>query len=159
MVRTVRTFLVASAALALLFLAGCGGQSDSSSLEVRSSGSSTSTKAAEGEHAHKPSAHGGIIVAIGRDNYHAEAVFEKDGVLRFYTLGNDEAKVIEIEAKPLTAYAKAEGGAEAASFVLEPVPQAGDREGQGVSSQGNRRLTAASQALKCLKRPAGNRSL
>jgi hypothetical protein len=90
-------------------------------------------KAAEGEHAHKPSAHGGIIVAIGRDNYHAEAVFEKDGVLRFYTLGNDEAKVMEIEAKPLTAYAKAEGGVEATSFVLEPAPQAGD--GQGRTSQ------------------------
>ena len=42
----------------------------------------------EAEHAHKPGAHGGTIVEIGRDNYHAEAVFEKGGVLRLYTLGS-----------------------------------------------------------------------
>src|SRR6516162_2412350 len=52
---------------------------------------------AEAEHAHKPGEHGGIIVEIGRDNYHAEAVFEKGGVLRLYTLGKDEAKVEEVE--------------------------------------------------------------
>src|SRR5438105_4304603 len=44
------------------------------------------------DHDHKPSAHGGLIVPIGRNNYHAEAVFEKDGVLKLYTLGADEAK-------------------------------------------------------------------
>lgn len=83
----------------------------------------------DGEHGHKPSAHGGILVPIGRDNYHAEAVFEKGGILRLYLLGQDESKVEEIEAQPLTAYVKAEGDAESQSFVLRAEPQSGDKSG------------------------------
>jgi hypothetical protein len=85
---------------------------------------------ANDEHGHKPSAHGGIIVAIGRDSYHAEAVFEKGGILRLYMLGQDEAKVLEVESQPLTGYVKLEGGTEATSFVLRPEPQSGDKPGQ-----------------------------
>jgi hypothetical protein len=81
------------------------------------------------EHAHKPGAHGGILVEIGRDNYHAEAVFEKGGLLRLYTLGKDEAKVQEVESQTLTAYAKPEEGSESTPFTLPAVPQAGDAEG------------------------------
>jgi hypothetical protein len=81
------------------------------------------------DHAHAPSAHGGVIVAVGRDSYHAEAVFEKGGTLRLYILGQDESKVQEVEAKPLDAYARAAGDAEAEKFVLDPAPQPGDRRG------------------------------
>lgn len=84
----------------------------------------------DGEHGHKPGSHGGIIVEIGRDNYHAEAVFEKGGTLRFYTLGKDEAKVQEVESQTLTAYVKPEGGTESSSFLLQPEPQPGDAEGK-----------------------------
>jgi hypothetical protein len=82
------------------------------------------------EHAHKASAHGGRIVPVGRDNYHAEVVFEQGGTLRFYTLGHDEAKVIQVEAQPLQAFVKGEAAAEAVSLVLAPEPQPGDDEGQ-----------------------------
>lgn len=85
---------------------------------------------AESEHAHKPGDHGGIIVEIGRDNYHAEAVFEKGGVLRLYTLGKDEAKIQEVESQTLTGYVKVEGDSESTSFVFRPVPQPGDAEGK-----------------------------
>ena len=81
------------------------------------------------DHGHKPSAHGGNLVSLGSDSYHAEAVFEKGGVLRLYTLGKDEAKVLEVQAQTLTGYVKVEGGAEAESFVLTPKPQPGDKEG------------------------------
>lgn len=81
------------------------------------------------EHGHKPSAHGGILVSIGSDSYHAEAVFEKGGVLRLYTLGNDESKVLEVAAQPLTAYIKAEGGMESEPVILAPKPQPGDKDG------------------------------
>lgn len=84
---------------------------------------------AQTEHGHKPSAHGGILVPIGRDSYHAEAVFEKGGFLRLYMLGQDESKVLEVPAQPLNAYVKAAGDAEAASLVLRPEPQAGDAKG------------------------------
>jgi hypothetical protein len=92
-------------------------------------GSGVQSTKPEDAHAHKPSNHGGIIVEIGSDNYHAEAVFEKGGTLRLYMLGSDESKVQEIEAQPLTAYVKAEGDAESVSFVLRPEPQTGDKSG------------------------------
>lgn len=81
------------------------------------------------EHAHKPGAHGGIIVSIGKDNYHAEAMFERGGQLRLYTLAKDESTLLEVEANPLTAFVKAEGDMEATSFVLRPEPQPGDQKG------------------------------
>jgi hypothetical protein len=80
-------------------------------------------------HGHEPGAHGGIIVEIGSDNYHAEAVFQKGGVLRLYMLGRDERKVQEVEAQPLTAYAKTEGDSESQSMELRPDPQPGDKSG------------------------------
>lgn len=83
-----------------------------------------------GEHGHKPGTHGGIIVEIGRDNYHAEAVFEKGGTVRLYTLGKDEAKVQEVESQILTAYVKPIGGTEAVPFTLQPEPQPGDAQGK-----------------------------
>lgn len=87
--------------------------------------------AAKGEeHGHKAGQFGGIIVPIGRDNYHAEAVFEKEGVLRLYTLGQDEARIMEVDSQTLTAYAKPEGGAEASEFVLKPEPREGDAQGK-----------------------------
>lgn len=89
----------------------------------------TGTPKGEGDHAHKASAHGGIVVPIGSDSYHAEAVFEKGGILRLYTLGQNEAVVLEVEAQPLTGYVKVEGGMESESFVLAPRPQPGDKSG------------------------------
>jgi hypothetical protein len=84
----------------------------------------------EGPHAHKPGAHNGAVVEIGRDNYHAEAVFEKGGTLRLYLLGKDEARVQEVEAQTLTAYLKPDGGTEATSVLLRPEPQPGDAQGK-----------------------------
>jgi hypothetical protein len=80
------------------------------------------------DHAHQ-SQHGGTVVAIGRENYHAEAVFEKGGTLRLYLLGADETKIQEIEAKPLDAFARTAGDTEAEKFVLKPEPQTGDKPG------------------------------
>lgn len=86
-------------------------------------------KAAEDEHAHKPSAHGGIIVALGADSYHAEAVFEKGGSVRLYMLGKDESKVLEIEANPINGFVKSEGAGESEPLIFEPKPQDGDKKG------------------------------
>jgi hypothetical protein len=83
-----------------------------------------------GEHAHKPGAHGGNVVEIGSDNYHAEAIFEKGGTVKLYILGKDEARVQEVEKQDLQAYVKAEGGTESLPFTLRPMPQSGDGEGK-----------------------------
>jgi hypothetical protein len=116
---------LAAALLVPVVLVGCNSQCGSAS-HADTPAAAVLAKADE-PHAHKPGAHGGLIVEIGRDNYHAEVIFETGGVLRFFTLGQDEAKVLEIEAEPVTAYVKPEGGAEATSFVLRPEPQPGDK--------------------------------
>ena len=90
---------------------------------------STSNAAAD-EHAHKAGQHGGIIVAIGANSYHAEAVFEKGRTLRLLTLGADEAKVQDVETQTLTAYVKPLGGSEAVAVELLSQPQPGDAEGK-----------------------------
>lgn len=82
------------------------------------------------EHGHKPGTHGGIIVSLGRDSYHIEAVFEKGGALRLYTLGKDESRVIDVEKQTLKGFAKVDGESEAQQFALEPEPQDGDAEGR-----------------------------
>ncbi len=82
------------------------------------------------EHGHKPGAHGGIMVSLGRDSYHIEAVFEKGGTLRLYTLGKDESRVIDVEKQTLKGFAKVEGDSEAQQFTLEPETQDGDPEGR-----------------------------
>jgi YHS domain-containing protein len=82
------------------------------------------------EHGHKPGAHGGIIVSLGRDSYHAEAVFEKGGVVRLYMLGKDEARIQEVDAQELTAYVKAAGATEAETVKFAPAPQQGDAKGK-----------------------------
>ncbi len=85
------------------------------------------------EHAHKPGAHGGSIISLGRDSYHVEAVFEKGGILRLYMLGQDETRVQDVESQELIAYAKTEGGNESVSLPVKPHPQRGD--GPGMTSQ------------------------
>lgn len=121
------------AAATVAFFVGCS-NSQPPKPQAAESSQPKDAKATEskkdGEHAHKPGAHGGIMVEIGRDNYHAEAVFERGGMLRLYTLGKDEAKVQEVESQTLTAYVKPEGGAESNSILLKPEPQPGDSQGK-----------------------------
>jgi hypothetical protein len=78
-------------------------------------------------HAHKPSARGGLIVPIGGDRYHAEAVFEKGGTLRLYMLGRDESTVLEVESQTLKAHVRLEDGTETEPLELAPRPQPDDR--------------------------------
>jgi YHS domain-containing protein len=95
-----------------------------------SAAATTSRPAVNEEHGHKPGAHGGIMVSLGRDSYHAEAVFEKGGRLRLYTLGKDESRVIDVEMQTLKGFVKAEGDNEAQQFTLEAEQQDGDGEGR-----------------------------
>ena len=83
----------------------------------------------EGEHGHKPGSHGGFIVSIGADNFHAEAVFEKGSRFKLLMLGKDESQIVEVEKQSLTAYIKAEGDTEATEVPVEAAPQNGDSEG------------------------------
>ncbi len=131
MLRTFSLMSLGLAALALVAVAGCQQATDApppadnDKQEVKAPG-----PAKEGEHGHKPGQHGGNIVEIGRDNYHAEVVFEKDGIVRLYMLGKDEAKVLEVEGQTLKAYAKPDGGSESAPFDVKPAPTKEDAPGK-----------------------------
>lgn len=84
-----------------------------------------------GEHGHKPGAHGGTIVSLGKDSYHAEAVFTKNGAVRLYMLGKDEARIQEVEVQELVGFVTVAGSTEPAvevKFVAEP--QKGDAAGK-----------------------------
>ncbi|MBL8864968.1 MAG: hypothetical protein JNK93_05355 [Planctomycetia bacterium] len=91
--------------------------------------SKPSAGAKEDVHGHKPGAHGGILVSLGRDSYHAEAVFEKNGTVRLYMLGKDEARVQEVEGQELTAFLTPEGSTESDKMTFRPEPQPGDAQG------------------------------
>lgn len=84
----------------------------------------------EDQHGHKPGAHGGIIVSLGRDSYHVEAVFEKGGAVRLYMLGNDETKVQEVDAQELAGYVKAADANESVAVTFRAQPQPGDAGGK-----------------------------
>ena len=120
MIRTLLPVLLAGAAA--LIAVGCSSQRPSPRRRPMSP--------KHEEHAHQ-SQHGGIIVSIGRDSYHAEAVFEKGGTLRLYMLGKDESKVQEVEAqaaRPPTPRPTA--ATEAEQFVLQARAAAGRRARQ-----------------------------
>lgn len=124
-------------AVLLLFVMVTGCQRESPpAAEIEHSDASAATATAsannesEEEHGHKPGAHGGLMVSLGADSYHAEAVFEQNGKLRLYTLGNDESRVIDVESQTLKAFARLDASAEAIPFVLEPEPQEGDADGR-----------------------------
>lgn len=82
------------------------------------------------DHAHKPGSHGGLIVPIGADSYHAEAVIEKGGTFRLLTLGKDESRVQEVEIQAVKAYVKVIGQPDAVPVELSAVPQEGDVAGK-----------------------------
>ncbi len=90
------------------------------------------TTAAEGDadHGHAAGAHGGIMVSLGRDSYHIEAVVDAEGSIRLYTLGKDETRVIDVESQTLKGYVKADGDTDSKAISFEPTPQEGDSEGK-----------------------------
>jgi hypothetical protein len=135
MLRKLTIFSLGFVAVALIVVAGCDNASNPTSAppsadETAKAKDTGKKDQGTEEHTHKPGTHGGTIMEIGRDNYHAEAVFEKNGVVRVYTLGKDEARIEEVESQTLTAYAKAEGATEAVEFTFTPIPRKDDSKGK-----------------------------
>ena len=84
----------------------------------------------EAEHPHKAGSHGGVIVPIGSDSYHAEAVTEKGGDFRLLILGKDESRIQEVDLQTIKAYVKVLGQADSSPIELVASPQDGDGEGK-----------------------------
>jgi hypothetical protein len=116
-------------------VAGCGQTqvgpaATSPAIIPPSANNPSSATSSEGEHGHQPGTHGGIIVSIGLDSYHTEAIVEKGGRLRLLMLGKDESRIQEVDLQTLTAYVKAVGDAAAVPIELSAVPQEGDAAGK-----------------------------
>src|SRR5262245_28365161 len=105
---------------AIVLVSGCGKAPDEVKPAAETAG------APDGEHCHQPGQHGGSIVEIGRDNYHAEAVFGEEGLVLLYMLARDEAQIQEVESQTLTAYARAAGDTRGVEFTLKPQPRKDD---------------------------------
>ncbi len=71
-----------------------------------------------------------MIVSLGRDSYHVEAIVTNKGEVRLHTLANDETRVLDIESQTLTAFVKPSGGSDASSLEIKPQRQPGDAEGK-----------------------------
>jgi hypothetical protein len=117
----------------MLALVGCStsetGKPPADSTVTNGSGNTTETLKEE-EHGHEAGAHGGVLVSLGRDSYHVEAIVTDGGELRLYTLGNDESRVMDVEIQELAAFVKSTTGTESASVNLKAVPQPGDADGR-----------------------------
>lgn len=136
------TAVAAAMATSLLTIAGCSSESTTSTEPVATpalaetasqvmpasaaSGSSGNGATTEEVHPHKPGSHGGIIIPIGSDSYHAEAVIEKGGTFRLMMLGKDESRIQEVAIQPVKAFVKAIGDPDATPIELAAVPQDGD---------------------------------
>ncbi len=137
MSRSLRSLAVASSLLAVgtLVVVGCN-QPTSTPPTTSTPNSSTATAnavmpttaapAAADEHPHTPGAHGGIVIPIGSDSYHAEAVIEKEGVFRLLMLGADETRIQEVDVQSVKAYIKASGDTDATPIDMKATPQDGD---------------------------------
>jgi hypothetical protein len=89
-------------------------------------GGTAAQNAVDEEHPHKPGSHGGIIIPIGSDSYHAEAVIEKSGDFRLLMLGKDETRILEVDIQPVQAYVNVVGEPDAIPVDMPAVPQDGD---------------------------------
>jgi hypothetical protein len=132
-----RKYLYAALYLTVLLQGGCGpapsvSPADTSASPVSVSTASTarpgisSGPASGEEHPHIPGAHGGIIIPIGSDSYHAEAVIDADGNLRLLMLQKDESRILEVETQPLKAYVKTPADPNSTAVDLAATPQDGD---------------------------------
>lgn len=131
-------FAALSLAGVLTFVSGCGETKSNAvanapaavTAEAKAPAATNTAAKGDEEHAHKPGAHGGIVVSIGVDNYHAEAIVEKSGKLRLLMLGKDESRVQDVEKQTVPGFVKAAGDADSESFELTAEPQSGDAAGK-----------------------------
>ena len=80
-------------------------------------------------HLHEPGTHGGIIVSVGQDHYHAEILFA-EGRMRMYMLDKEQSKVIDIESQEIEAFIRPFGEPQAFTVKLKSQSQDGDATGR-----------------------------
>ena len=132
---TIRTWAVFGglvAGVAAVAVVGCGKTQPPSekAAEPHKDGDHKGGGTKDESHEHKPGPHGGTIVSLGKDSYHAEAVFEKDGAIRLYTLGKDETTAQAVEVQELVGHVTAAGATDPVQVKFAAQPQQGDAAGK-----------------------------
>lgn len=148
------TVTLAIFAVAGLVLVGCN-QSPSTAKPTANSivdgtakpSKTDQNKSTQVEHPHIAGAHGGIVIPIGSDSYHAEAVIEKDGQFRLLTLGPDETRIQEVDLQAVKAYIKAADETDATPIDMKAVPQEGDTSGKTSQFVGQLPASAIGKAI------------
>lgn len=125
--------------LAFPWLSGCGG-----SPQVRTFTSQDDVEHAD-DHAHDHGPHGGHVVELGGEDYHAEVVFDAaTRQLTVYLLGSDVKTPLAIEAENLSIRLKV--GEETQELVLAAAPQEG--EGDGKASRFTQKEGSLPESIK-----------
>ena len=105
-------------------VSGCGGQSS----EFHAVEKGVTVKAPP-PHDHEHGPHGGHLVELGEEEYHAEVVFDaKAARLTIYLLDSTAKKAAPIDAKDVSLKLAIDGKSE--SFQLPAVPDSGDPQGK-----------------------------
>lgn len=127
----------------LLYVAGCQQSAPAPAPLPEPADTTDTSKNSADQHPHVAGAHGGLIIPIGSDSYHAEAIIDNSGSLRLLMLQKDETRILEVETQPLTAWIKVTGQPDAVSVPLAARPQDGDTA--GMTSQFVAELPAAAR--------------
>jgi len=119
-----------------LYLAGCqrtpahaNPSQDSQTSAAHSVAATDAADESDDAHPHVAGAHGGTIIPIGSDSYHAEAIVDSSGSLRLLMLQRDETRILEVDTQSLTAWVKVTGQTDAAAIPMTAQPQEGDTAG------------------------------
>jgi hypothetical protein len=109
----------------LLFFSGCGPKPENGAKDNPIGGQSSASHGSAEPHSHEHAEgqHGGAIVSLGADSYHAEALLETNGTLRLFMLGRDETRVQEVDLQTIKAYARQAEGLDVKNLELMPEPQ------------------------------------
>jgi hypothetical protein len=109
---------------AALALSGCGGQGS----EYHAVEKGVAVKAPP-PHDHEHGPHGGHLVELGEEEYHAEVVFDpKAAKLTIYILDSTAKKAAPIDSKDVSLKLAIDGKSEA--FKLTAAPDSGDPQGK-----------------------------
>jgi hypothetical protein len=128
----IRVSLVSVFSTVILAAIGCAEQSKPTpapATETAQNGEHTH-KHSDGEHAHpEHGPHGGDIVELGKEEYHAEVVHdEASGTVTIYVLDSAAKKSVPIDADHVTINVKHDGKGE--QFEVKSSPQEGDGDGK-----------------------------
>lgn len=123
-----RISLVAMLAIGLLGAVGCdGGKSDYKKADDLKKAPAVHDEHGHDEHGHgEKGPHGGSIVELGEEEFHAEVVLDHDAhALRVFVLGKDAKTAAPTTATEITVAAEGKD-----AVTLKAAPQDGDGEGR-----------------------------